>query len=385
MKKILFCASRASHITNFHLPYTEYFKSKGFRVDAAVQGKIDGNTVDNCFDLNFTKNPLSPDNVKTVFALRKILADGNYDIVCSNTTLAGVAVRAAKMLLNGRKPYLVHISHGYMFDDKGSIKSRLYIMCEKITKNPVDELVVMNDEDYRLAEKYHLGKHIRHIYGMGLNKDKFPPLSPNETDDIRKSIGAEKDSFVMLCVGEFSQRKNQTALIEVFNTLSKKHKNLMLVFAGEGKTLDKCKDKVSEYELYNKVRFLGQVSDINRLYRSCNLLVSSSLMEGLPFNVMEALWCGLPVILSDIKGHNDLVKDGENGVLFEKDNISEFTRKADNLISDRKFYEYIKSNTYLPDRYLLENAKPQVLKILDKNYGATEKEFVFTERNEKTE
>lgn len=373
MKKILFCASRASHIINFHLPYIEYFRTNGFRVDTAVQGKIKNNLVNNCFDLKFTKNPLSPDNIKTVFALKKILSEGGYDIICSNTTLAGVATRAALMLMKGKKPYMIHISHGYMFSEKGNVKSKIYLMCEKITKRPVDELVVMNKEDYRLAEKYHLGKNLHYIYGMGIDKNRFPEISENKKADVRKSFDADNEDFVILCVGEFSARKNQTAVIEAFNILSGKYRNLRLVFAGQGKTFDECKNKVSKYELDKKVYFLGQVSDVNQLYRSCDLLVSASFMEGLPFNVMEAMMCGLPVVLSDIKGHNDLIRNGKNGILYENGSILGLTEGIERLISDKSMYQYIKSNTYLPKEYLIENVKPQLLKILDKNY--TNKEY----------
>lgn len=376
MKSVLFCASRASHIINFHLPYIEYFKNIGYNVDVAAQGKIEDVRIDNCFDLKFTKNPLSTDNIGTIFALKKILANGKYDIVCSNTTLAGVAARAAVMLMKGKKPYLVHISHGYMFSEHGGIKSKIYLMCEKLTSKPVNSLVVMNDEDYRLAEKYHLGKNLHYIYGMGVNKEKFPPLPYKKTDLIRtEQFTADNNSFVILCVGEFSARKNQALLIEAFAELSRIHKNLILVFAGEGNKLEECKSLVMKYELGGKVKFAGQVDDVNALYRSCDLLVSASKMEGLPFNIMEALMCGLPVIASDIKGHRDLIQNNKNGFLFEKDNASELVKIADKVISNNELYTYIKSNTYLPQEYFIENAKPELLKILDKNYVDVEKKL----------
>lgn len=71
MKKILICASRVSHILNFHLPYLQYFKSQGYEVHIAVQGSTDDPLIDRCFDLHFTKNPLSPDNIGTIFRLKK--------------------------------------------------------------------------------------------------------------------------------------------------------------------------------------------------------------------------------------------------------------------------------------------------------------------------
>ena len=369
MKKILFCASRVSHIINFHLPYIKYFKDKGYCVDIAVQGSTENRLIDRCFDIKFTKNPLSSDNIKTVYQLKKIIKDGNYDIICSNSTLAGVTARMAVMLSGKPKPYFVHISHGYMFGEKSGLKSKIYLLCEKATSKPVDSFVVMNKEDYSLAEKYNLGKNIHYIYGMGVCPEKFPPISQSERTTIRHRLKIPDENFALLCAGEFSDRKNQMLIIQSFNRLLQKHKNITLVFAGDGQTIENCKNTVSQLELEGSVRFLGQVSDINKIYRSCDILVSASKMEGLPFNIMEAMLCGLPVIASDIKGHSDLITDGQNGILFQTESVDDMVHKTDLILSDKSLFTYIKENTHLEERYLIQNTAPTLLKILDRNYS----------------
>lgn len=369
MKKILFCASRVSHIINFHLPYIKYFKDKGCCVDIAVQGSTDNKLIDSCFDLKFTKNPFSPDNIKTVYELKKIIKNGNYDIICSNSTLAGAASRMAVMLAGKPKPYFVHISHGYMFGEKNGFKSKMYLLCEKATAKPVDSLIVMNKEDYSLAENYHLGKNIHYIHGMGVCPEKFPPITQSERAEIRRRLKIPDGNFALLCAGEFSERKNQMLIIQSFSRLLQNHKDIILIFAGDGQTLDNCRNTVSKLELDDRVRFPGQVSDINKIYRSCDILVSASKMEGLPFNVMEAMLCNLPIVASDIKGHSDLIKDGQNGLLFRSDSIEDMVQKTDLILSDKSLFTYIKSNARLEERYLIQNAAPQLLKILDKNYS----------------
>lgn len=365
-KRILICASRVSHILNFHLPYIEYFKNKNYRVDIAVEGTTDNSMIDNCYDMKFTKNPFSPDNLKTIGLLKKIMSENNYDIIYSNSTLAGAASRiAVKSLKN--KPYIIHISHGYMFGDGDGIKSKLYLLAEKLTGNVTDNLVVMNKDDLELAEKYHLGKNIYYINGMGLVSENFPEISNSEKSAIRQSIGVSDDMKMLLCVGEFSKRKNQTAVIEAFDMLLKKHKDIMLVFAGEGDMLEVCRQLSHKYELDTNIRFLGQVEDICKLYRCSDILVTASKMEGLPFNVMEALYCALPVVATDIKGHRDLISHGKNGLLTHIDYMDIYS-KLDEILSDTKLYSYIKKNTFLDEKYLIKNAEPELLKILDKEY-----------------
>ncbi len=366
MKKILVCASRVSHILNFHLPYISYFKSMGYEADIAAEGVTDNPLIDRCFDITFTKNLLSADHFRTIAALKKIVKNGSYDMICSNSTLAGAALRTAVMSMGSSKPYFVHISHGYMFSEHGGMKSRMYLTAERLTKSPVDCLAVMNREDYDLAKKYRLAGDIRFIHGMGIDAARFPAILPEERAAVRKKFGADDQTTVLLCVGEFSARKNQTELIEVLNLLAPRHRQLRLVFAGEGKTLDTCKALVQKYELQTAVRFAGQIRNVNALYRSSDLLLSASKMEGLPFNVMEALHCGLPVIASDIKGHRDLITDGRNGLLF--DGGREAIADAVERLLDADFYQTVQQSTCLDRQYYLENVRHEVLSVLDPAY-----------------
>ena len=367
-KKILICASRVSHIENFHLPYIEYFKNKGFRVDIAVQGVSENPLIDNCYDVKFTKNPLSPDNLHTVKILKKIMSENEYDIIYSNSTLAGATARLAVTGLK-KKPYFVHISHGYMFGEKSGLKSKIYLLAEMLTRNVTDILVVMNKEDYSLAKKYRLGKKIHFIYGMGLVGENFPEITEEKRNEMRESMGVSDNYKMLLCVGEFSERKNQTAVIKAFEMLLKKHKDIKLIFAGDGNMLETCRQLVHSLELDADIKFLGHVKNTAYLYRCSDILVTASKMEGLPFNVMEALFCGVPVVATDIKGHSDLIQNRKNGLL-----TNNIYAGLDEMLSDKKLYNFLRENTFLDEKYLIENAKPVLLKILDKDYT----EEVFT-------
>ena len=374
MKRILICASRISHILNFHLPYLRYFKEKGYIIDAAAEGKTENELIDNCYNLSFVKNPLSPKNIGTVSKLRKLMKENEYSLVYSNTTLAGAAAKLAVMRLK-KKPYFVHISHGYMFGLGGSMRSRIYRTAERLTAPAVDTLAVMNSEDYYLAKKYKLGRSVNYIYGMGLQKERFPEISDEQKTAVRERTGIGRDKKLLICVGEFSARKNQTMLIKAFDDIHKKHPDTVLAFAGEGKTENECRMLVQSLELRDSVKFLGHVGNINEIYRSSDLLVACSKMEGMPFNVMEALYCGLPVAASNIKGHSDLLKNKPFGVLFENDSRS-LTAAVDKILSDGNKYSEMKNTASLDERYLSENVMTTVLRLLDREYRP-EKKVVY--------
>lgn len=372
MKKILFCASRTSHLENFHRDYLQYFHSLGWEVHVAAQGELDLPEVDHFYPLNFSKSSFPLKNLSTVLQLKNILKQEQYDVIQPNATLAGLVCRTAVMLLPKQyRPTVIQICHGYLFDDDGGLKSRLYLTCERLTSKPVDLLLTMNHQDYEIAQKYHLGKQILPIHGMGIHPEKFPPLTLSQQLEIREKYNLDPNSFTFLTIGEFSNRKNQEMIIRAFYQAVQDNPKMQLLLAGEGQQMESCKKLVKELHLDTKVIFCGYVSDVNSLYRTADALVAASFYEGLPFNVMEALFCGLPCIVSDVKGHQDLIQHKNNGLLFPIGNSSILAKQLEELSCNIVLYEKIKENAFLPNSYWIEMVKQEVLHayhmVLDDN------------------
>ena len=364
MSSVIFIASRISHILNFHMPYIEHFKQRGYSIHIAAQGAGDDPRFDKAFDIKFTKKPWSPDNIKAIFKLKKILCENNYELVCSNTTLAGAAAKAAAMLCPRKnKPRLfVHISHGYMFDSSHALRPTVYRTVEKLTKRAVDRLVVMNDEDLHLAEKYRLCRDIHFIHGMGLDVNRFPDVSDDMINNFRRKYCTDSNTKLLLCIGELSARKNQQMLIRVAARL--KDRNIKLLLAGDGDKKTELQSLAATLGCQDKVCFLGYRTDTPLLYRGSDILLSASTMEGLPFNVLEALYCGLPVCLSDIKGHRDLVKSCGCGELFSLDDDS-LVKTLLHFTDDAVFYSKQKESTALSKVFYLDSVKPVLIPILE--------------------
>ena len=207
MKKILYAASRMSHITNFHLPYIEYFKSNGDEVHVLTQGSYNLD-VDKIYDIDFK--------------IKKILEEEKYDLIITNTTLCSFLIRVAKQI-SKVKNYgkLVNIVHGYLFSNNTKfLKKSIYILLEKMCKKSTDKLLTMNKEDYDLAVKYSLCNYnIVNINGIGLPK---PRIFQQETRlSLRSFYSVNDDETLLSYVGELSKRKNQLFLIENIEQISK--------------------------------------------------------------------------------------------------------------------------------------------------------------------
>lgn len=351
MKKVLMVASESSHFKNFHLPYIKRLLDNVVEVHTASNGEFSfGETVHT--RLGFKKKLTSPANLGVILKLAGLIRRERYDAVYTNSTLAGFAGRAAAILSGVKAVECRHICHGYLFNDDGSARSRLYLAFEKLVRRRTDLLAVMNADDLEIARAHKLGREIVFLDGMGLDAEKLPPLPAEDTERERARLGAENGELLFLCVGEFSPRKNQAAILRAFASL--KRTDCRLIFAGDGELLGECKALAEQLGISGKTAFLGHCAEMNALYRACDCLISASRFEGLPFNVMEALYCGENVIVSDVKGNRDLAEPSALYPYNDDRRLAELMEKA----------RPGSGESTLPERCLLANALEKNLRLL---------------------
>ncbi len=184
-KKILYCASTASHILNFHLPYLQFFHEMGWQVDVAVPNTVEIPYADNVIILPLEKRLLAANNLRAVYCVNRLLANNRYDIISTHTTLAGAVVRLAVQLSRKRSTKVVYTSHGYFFNEEGGLSQWPYLWLEKLLAPVTDALMVMNRMDYRLAQQHRLSKNIVPIPGMGIDITKFAGIEAKDKKNLK--------------------------------------------------------------------------------------------------------------------------------------------------------------------------------------------------------
>lgn len=365
MKKILMTASKASHFKNFHIPYIKYLLEKGCKVYTAADGELNIEGVTH-FKLPFKKKLFSFGNIGVVLKLSRLIKKEGFDAVYTNSTLAGAMGRAAVILSGSKKTKACHICHGYLFNDDGGKRAKAYLSAEKLLRNRTDLLAVMNNDDFETAVKYSLGSETVFINGMGLDTEAFPEIAPEIIERTRKELGGNENTFLFLCAAEFSERKDQKTIIKALSQT--KRGDIKVVFAGDGELLDRCKSLAKELGAENRTVFLGHCNQMNILYRSCDCLISAGRFEGLPFNVMEALYCGENIIVSDVKGNRDLAEAScAAASASERQEVSRLFpfEDADALAVLLEEAEKPEARSCkLPEKYFLKNVFGENIKLL---------------------
>ena len=314
-KKVLYVASSFGHLASFHRPYLRWFAEQGCEVHAAAGGTLcDLAGVSRFIPLPFEKHMFSPRNLAATLQLRQLIQREHYDFISLHTSLAAFFVRLALLMIRKSRPVVMNTAHGYLFDEKTPlIKRQLLLSAERLTAPVTDWLLTMNRQDEEIAHKYALGKKICQTHGMGIDTAHYTPPDAVQKSQAREQLGLKPSDTVLVYAAEFSGRKNQTTLIEAMPKLPA---DTVLLLPGRGDKLEDCKALTDRLGVASRVRFPGFVQDMRTYYQAADLCVSSSRSEGLPFNVMEAMACGLPVVASDVKGHQDLVVSGVTGLLY---------------------------------------------------------------------
>ncbi len=377
MKKILFAASTLSHIENFHIPYLEQFKEYGYTVH--VMGKANKKSDISCADkiisIPFEKNMFSLKNFAFAFKISKIIKAEKYDIISIHTSLAAFFVRVGIMLCSKKPKLVVNTVHGYLFDSNTSFfKKNIMLLAEKFTKYVTDVLIVMNSEDYSIAKENKLYKNnLFLVNGMGIDLTRFPSVSYEDKILLRQELDYKESDFILIYVAEFSKRKNQKFLLDSVSQLIRSGlENIKLLLLGDGQFFDELKSYARELNISDNVIFAGYTKDTKKYYQISDVCVSSSRIEGLPFNIMEAMSVGLPVVASKVKGHTDLIVPNENGFLFKYNVIDDFCSYIKTLYKSKELRDKmsIKSKN-LSKKYSVNSVLSNTVEIILSEYNKT--------------
>ncbi len=343
MKKILFVANVAKeHILKFHLPSINEFSENGYIVDVACAGDDFIPGCRNQYKMPWKRSPFSLKTFKGIRELKKIIDREKYDVVYCHTPVGGLAARLASMKTRKSGTKVVYFAHGFHFYKGASLLNWcLYYPVEKMLSRVTDMIFTINKEDYELAlSKMSKKSKVMLTPGVGFNTARL------KTDDctgdrnaVRDEFGISDSSVVLIYVAELIKNKNQGMLIDAVKVLRERGVDVYLMLVGPDHYGSHFQNKASECGLSDRVIFTGWRSDIGRLMRGADICVASSIREGFGINLVEAMYCGLPVIATRNRGHVTVITDGENGFLVDVDDYQGMANRVEQVLGNDQLRE----------------------------------------------
>ena len=165
----------------------------------------------------------------------------------------------------------------------------------------------------------------------GIDTGIYFPSNDNEKSQLRRINKLPLNGNIFISSGHLSERKDPLFLVRMWSKKFASHDNNHLVFIGKGKLQEKC---VKESANIKNVHILGQVDNTVDYLRSGDYFISVSQAEGLPNAVLEAMACGLPVLLSGIQPHKEILAFSPGaGFYYEPGNEESFSSYLDKMIT----------------------------------------------------
>ncbi len=371
MRKVLLTATVQSHICQFHKPLVEMLREQGdveihvaARNNLAEKNGLKLDFVDKVYDIPFSRSPKSTDNIKAYKQLKKLINEEKYDIIHCNTPMGGIVTRLAakKARKNGCK--VIYTAHGFHFY-KGASKKNwiIFYPIEKLFSRKTDKLITVAREDYEtVKDKFRCP--VYHMHGVGVNESRYTTVSPEEKNRLRGEMVFGADEKIILCIGELLPNKNQQMIINIMPQILKKYPDARLLLAGNGPEKENLEKLIASLGLENSVTMLGYVTNLQDYQHISDILVSCSKREGLPLNVIEAMMSGNPCVLSENRGHRELINGGKNGYLVKVNDYEKMTECIlDILGNPDKAAEYSKNALEFSKLYGFENVKKELREI----------------------
>lgn len=368
--KVLLTATVQSHICQFHKPLVEVLHEHGCEVHVAAKNNLAEKNglaldfVEKVYDIPFARSPKSPDNLKAYRQLKKIIEKEEYDVIHCNTPMGGIVTRLAakKSRKQGTKVY--YTAHGFHFYKGASKKNWIvFYPIERLFSRITDKLITITTEDYRLAQQKFYCQ-VERIHGVGVDEKRYFPVNEDEKQELRTSMGFDKEQKLILCVGELLPNKNQTMAIKMMQEVIKKFPTAQLLLAGNGPEKERLKNQIKEYGMQSNVKLLGYVTNLQDYQHIVDVAVSCSRREGLPLNIVEAMMSGVPVVATINRGHRELIRKNKTGFLVEVDKSQDMAKRVIELLKNENLRQKQRKNALVNiKKYGYINVKEELTKI----------------------
>lgn len=279
-------------------------------------------------------------------------------IVHSHTPKAGIiGMLGAKL---ARVPYRLHTVAGLPLMEAAGLKRKILDAVEIITYNCATKVYPNSKGLYDFilengfADKTKL-KVICQGSSNGIDTSFFSPAQINESEKqrLKKELNINSTDFVFIFVGRLVSDKGINELVTAFSKLHAPNSKLLLVGSVETELDPLQKETLEEMESNPNIISVGFQKDVRPYFSISDALAFPSYREGFPNVVMQAGAMGLPCIVTDINGCNEIIIEDENGSIVPVKNMDRLHQSMQRMIDDKDFYANLqdKARPMIQSRY----------------------------------
>ena len=362
-----------SMMKQFLEPHVKFLVENGFEIEIACSEVLnrfseiqtDLSHLVRIHRLDLKRSPFAiKAHIKGYRELRKIISNGHFDLIWTNEPVMGVITRLAAQKARKCGTKVLYMVHGFHFYSGAPIiKWLLFYPIERLMAEKTDILCTINREDYERAQTMGFSN-VEYIHGVGINTDRMH--SSDIQVDIRKELNLPGDAFLVLSVGELNKNKNQQVIIRAIGRLNDPRIHYLL--CGKGDQHEKLERLAARLGVKDQIHFLGYRNDVIDICSQSDVFAMPSRREGMPVALLEAMYCGLPLVNSNARGIADVTENGLSGFIYNPDDSKCFSEGIKKLLNDPSLRMCMKRrNIEVAKQFCIENTTAEILRLLEKN------------------
>jgi len=321
-------------------------------------------------ELSHLTNPIHPiKDLSALFELYSFLKRENYDIIHTHQTKASILGRIAAKAAG--IPVIIYGVHGSTFSGIGEPLRSLLLVLERFAARFTDRFVsVGEDLRDRFLEQGIGSKETFRIVRSAMKLDPFYEagrMGEEKRNKKRLELGLKPGELVIGKVASLEARKGHEYALEVAAKLTDKYDGVKFIFVGEGEERSKLESQVEDMKLSDRVIFSGYREDIAEVMGIFDVFIFTSLREGLPQVLIQAVAVGLPIVTFNVEGACEVVKNGENGYIVPLKGVEALEEKLEMLIREPDLREKIgrKGSEILGDKWGIDKMKEDTINLYD--------------------
>jgi glycosyltransferase involved in cell wall biosynthesis len=263
-----------------------------------------------------------PSDLRAVVALRRLFADLRVDVVHTHSSKAGIVGRIAAA--RAGVPRVLHTVHGWPFHaHQPRLASGLWRALERSAARRSDHLVVVAEPDREKGLAAGIGAAGDYVVVRSGVELEMYGTALARRHEVRDRLGLPRDARVLGAVNRLSEQKDPLTLVAAAGRVLRADPAAWLLIVGDGPLRAAVDAGVAREDVADRVVLTGLRYDVPDLLGAMDVFLTTSLWEGLPRTILQAMATGVPVVATSVDGVVDVVDDGVTGLLVEPRNATQ--------------------------------------------------------------
>jgi len=307
-------------------------------------------------------------DIRSIRKIRKLLLDQKIDIIHSHDYKSDFYALMATLKLKVHRMATCHNWNTY------NQRLKWYSRIDQYLLRYFDLVIAVSPLVKKDLVENGVKNNKAQIINNGVNLDDFNCQVLVNKGHLRSQLGVSKDGTIIGCVGRLSPEKGFNFFIHAAKIILRDYPKTCFLIIGEGPEKENLYGLSSSLGIAENIFFTGLREDVSALYRIMDVFVISSLNEGLPIVLLEAMASQRPVVSTNVGGIPQLIEDRFNGLLVEPGNAIELAGSIKLLMADKKQAELFSKRGYtrvvkeFSSRAMADNYHKSYLNLLKSNF-----------------